>query len=233
MEQKKIYTLPQAFFDDPNVAVKWKLFAVLNGFWVNGLTVYAANKFFADKTGVSERAIQSALGELEAMGLIRREIHGHNRTIYPAGAVKEEDEAQLRAPRSPASSAHEAQHPPNASSIALNKVTAVADFEIKYINEDTDSFEVSPKQRRIEKRVKDAYDAMIKWSEVQRGFPFLTTERTKQYKAFKIAKENGLKSVQLKERFIEMLEDDFWKRNGFDWMNVVTSFNKRPATSDV
>lgn len=97
------YTMPQQFMDDANVALKWKLYGYLNGFWVGGKTVYARNDTIAKEFGKSERAIQAALEELEKLGLITRDIKGLSRYILPGG-IKEEgrspaspqDEAQLR-----------------------------------------------------------------------------------------------------------------------------------------
>ena len=93
--------MPQQFIEDPNVALKWKLYAYLNGFWISGKTVYARNDTLARAFNKSERAIQAALGELEAIGLITRDIKGLSRYILPGGLKAEG--------RSPASPPHEAQ----------------------------------------------------------------------------------------------------------------------------
>lgn len=94
------YTMPQQFIDDPNVALKWKLYAHLNGYWIGGKTVYARNDTLAKTFKKSERAIQSALSELEQIGLITRDIKGLSRYILPGG---------IKEGRSPASPPHEAQ----------------------------------------------------------------------------------------------------------------------------
>lgn len=93
--------MPEAFIEDPNVALKWKLYAHLNGFWISGKTFYARNDTLAKIFNKSERSIQSALSELEGMGLITRNIKGLSRYILPGG-IKLEG-------RSPASPTHEAQ----------------------------------------------------------------------------------------------------------------------------
>jgi len=69
------------------------------------------------------------------------------------------------------------------------------------------------------------YEDMCKWAEKQRGFPFVV--RSKQYAALKRAKLAGLKAAELKERWEEMEGMEFWQNNGFDWTNVVASFDKR------
>ena len=85
------------------------------------------------------------------------------------------------------------------------------------------------KSPRIGGDKKKAYDELIKWSEKERGFPFLRTHILKQYKAFKIANENGITRDQLIAKWEEMSCEKFWMKNGFDWMNVIEEFNKKPV----
>lgn len=93
-----------------------------------------------------------------------------------------------------------------------------------------ETFEESESKRpRLAKPKQKAYDELIAWSERERGFPFLKTARLKQYTAFRIAGENGIPHTALVERWEEMSGDKFWKEKGFDWMNVVTSFNTKPV----
>lgn len=84
------------------------------------------------------------------------------------------------------------------------------------------------KSPRISGDKRKAYDELIRWSEHERGFPFLKTHKVKQYRAFKIANDNELTREQLRERWEEMSTDEFWQKTGFDWMNVVSSFNTKP-----
>lgn len=74
-----------------------------------------------------------------------------------------------------------------------------------------------------------AYNELVRWSEKERGFPFLKTHITKQYKAFKIANGNGITRDQLIAKWEDMSSDKFWLKNGFDWMNVIEEFNKKPV----
>jgi hypothetical protein len=95
---------------------------------------------------------------------------------------------------------------------------------------DTDILEESEAKRpRVSGNKRKAYDELIAWSEKERGFPFLKTKRGKQYAAFRVANENGLTRDQLIERWEEMSTEKFWKQNGYDWMNVVDSFNTKPV----
>lgn len=69
---------------DKSVPMRWKLYALINGFWISGLEVFASNKFFAEKLQCTERHIQGCLEDLEGLKVIRREVHGMDRKIYPA-----------------------------------------------------------------------------------------------------------------------------------------------------
>lgn len=77
------------------------------------------------------------------------------------------------------------------------------------------------------KNVKNKYWELIKWAEKRRGAPFLKQSVTKQFKAFAIAKTNGIKPPDLLKRWDEMAEDKFYSERGFDWMDVVQSFNRK------
>ncbi len=106
----------------------------------------------------------------------------------------------------------------------INNTAAIA-APILEVRESEEGAEV--KKTGYTKAALEAYKKMVAWAEAERGFPFLKGDILKQYKAFKIAKDNGLKSGQLQERWLEMAEDKFWGEKGFDWMNVVASFNKK------
>ena len=71
------------------------------------------------------------------------------------------------------------------------------------------------------------YKEMIDWAEKRRGTPFLKESTLKMFKAFKMARGNNIDPKKLKDRWIEMENDNFYKVKGFDWMDVVLSFNKK------
>lgn len=85
------------------------------------------------------------------------------------------------------------------------------------------------KSPRVSGDKRKAYDELIAWSANERGFPFPKTTIGKQYRAFKLANENGFKREQLIERWEEMASDKFWQKVGFDWMNVVQELLKKPV----
>lgn len=227
------YTMPQQFMDDANVALKWKLYGYLNGFWIGGKTVYARNDTIAKEFGKSERAVQEALAELEKIGLISRDIKGLSRYILPGG-LKEEG-------RSPASPIYEAQlHPRDEAQLHHTSDRGIADIN-SYASKDAtlprmivelsdlDGELGDSKSPRISPDKKKAYDELIAWSENERGFPFPKTTKTKQYRAFKLANQNEISRDRLIEMWEEMSTDKFWQKVGYDWMNVVQECLKKPV----
>lgn len=97
--------------------------------------------------------------------------------------------------------------------------------------EDSSALEDEPRIVVIEenprpKRESNAgYESMLRWAEDRRGSKFV--HRTKQYKALGEAKAAGLKAADLKERWEELENDKFFSEKGFDWTNVVSSFNRK------
>lgn len=85
MRQPYIYTLPEQFIEDPAVPLHWKLYTLINGFWIAGKPVFASNAYFAEKLKCSERYIQMCLEKLEGMNLLERVGKSQNRTIVPKG----------------------------------------------------------------------------------------------------------------------------------------------------
>lgn len=89
MKQPYIYTLPEAFIEDKSVPLHWKLYALINGFWIAGKPVFASNHFFAEKLGCTERYIQICLEKLEKLETVQRIGISQNRTIVPWGTNHE------------------------------------------------------------------------------------------------------------------------------------------------
>lgn len=70
-----------------------------------------------------------------------------------------------------------------------------------------------------------AFKQLLKWAEDRRGFKFLSVP--KQFKAFALARTNSIEPSRLQQRWKDMENDKFWLSRGFDWMDVVISFNKK------
>lgn len=111
----------------------------------------------------------------------------------------------------------------------VTKVTLDKIREDKNINfPDADALEVVKvsdlEEKRPTKLPKDEKAlSLCQWAEKRRGFPF--TSNPAQLGAIGRAKKAGVSPSRLKDRWVE-LEGETW-RNGFDWVDVVKSFDKR------
>lgn len=112
-------------------------------------------------------------------------------------------------------------------SIGKDRKEKITEDEPREIVSDEDS--TSERQKRVGGNKRKAYDELIRWSEKDRGFPFLKSKITRQYRAFKLANDDGIIREQLVDRWNEMSLKPFWKREGYDWMNVYESFNRKEA----
>lgn len=69
------------------------------------------------------------------------------------------------------------------------------------------------------------YSELCDWAEARRGFKFVA--RVKQYTALKKARIKEINPDRMQKRWKEFEIDDFWIEKGFDWTNVINSFDKR------
>lgn len=103
--------------------------------------------------------------------------------------------------------------------VSINKNVAetakVVEVRIKEGQEDTERPKKLPKDEKAL--------SLCGWAETRRGFKFTST--ASQLGAIGRAKRAGITPTRLKARW-EELEGETW-RNGFDWVDVVKSFDKR------
>lgn len=94
--------------------------------------------------------------------------------------------------------------------------------------EDVVDIETGESVAEKKKLVLPVYKELIEWAEARRRKKFFAGTYTKQYKAFKEAQKNNILPHQLKARWQEMEDDKWWQEKGFDWIQVVYSFSKKP-----
>ena len=76
------------------------------------------------------------------------------------------------------------------------------------------------------KGVNEAYWNLLHWSENRRkDFKFINVK--KQFKAFKIARENKINPPDLQAKWIEFEKDKFCNTKGFDWMDIIMQMDKK------
>lgn len=69
------------------------------------------------------------------------------------------------------------------------------------------------------------YQEILVWAAQQRGSGFVNI--AKQYAAMKKMRLAGITPVAIKERWLEMADKPFWQENGYDFTNVLSTFDKK------
>lgn len=83
MKQPYTYTLPEEFIKDQSVPARWRVWAVINGFFITGQKCWASNEWIAEKIGSHKDTASQAVKELEELGIIRCDRGARSRDIYP------------------------------------------------------------------------------------------------------------------------------------------------------
>ena len=84
----------------------------------------------------------------------------------------------------------------------------------------------SPEARAIQSNILK----LIFWAEKRRGAEF--PNRKKQMKALNRCVEIGATISSVQNRWVDLEKDDFYGKNGIDFMSVLNSFDKKPWNKD-
>lgn len=80
-------------------------------------------------------------------------------------------------------------------------------------------------QEVVEVNYAKEYRSLLDWAEKRRGSKFINVK--KQYKAMAGMRDAKIGPQRIKNRWCEMELDPFWKEKGFDFMSILTSFDKK------
>lgn len=218
MKKEYSYSMPESFMKDQSVPARWRVLGIINGFSIAGKPCYASNDWFSKELECSIHTISNAFSELEKSKEIYCVRTKRTRVAY---RVKPEMETNFHLRWKPTSISDSNQLNTISDSISDSKHSE-AQLRIESFNEDGEARE---KTERMPKATREAYEVLLRWAESERGSKFV--HRTKQYKALKEARTIGLKAADLKERWEEMANDKYWADKGYDWVNVVASFNRK------
>jgi hypothetical protein len=69
---------------------------------------------------------------------------------------------------------------------------------------------------------------LISWAVERRDRNFTTSGFKKQMRALAILRKAGYQPSEIKDRWLELEDDKFFKEKGFDFMTIVNSFDKKP-----
>lgn len=191
---------------------------------------FPSRKVLAEHIQMSEDSVDRFIYELVNAGLLtktsRKEKNGgyssnlYQIMILPMPPGRMGDATPPRADTDTPSRVDAALTIP--TSLTIN--TANAD-SLKITEEKLDKDgEVRP-PKKSQRAVNAQYEALLQWAEKRRGFPFVN--RAKQYAALKKARESGISPARLKQRWMDLENEEWRKENGFDWGSDVSSFDKR------
>lgn len=77
------YSLPEQFLEDQSVPARWRVWAVINGFFINGGSCWASNEWIATRIKSHKDTVSQAVKELEDKGIIKCQRGARSRTILP------------------------------------------------------------------------------------------------------------------------------------------------------
>lgn len=115
--------------EDDSVPTHWRLYGLINGFWISGKTIYATNSWLAEQLKCSERHVSRSLEILEKLGLLTRNIEGFKRLILPGGMT-----SGVRGGRHPASGGDDVGRQHTSDNILSDNIHSEA--ELREVKED-------------------------------------------------------------------------------------------------
>jgi len=75
--------MPEEFIKDMNVPIRWRIWAILNGFFINRQKCWASNEWLGEHVEAHKDSVSQGVKELEKMGVIKCERTRRTRTISP------------------------------------------------------------------------------------------------------------------------------------------------------
>jgi len=75
--------MPQSFLADKSVPVRWRVWAVINGFFIAGKEFWASNEWIAEQIGCHKDSVSQGVKELEELGMMHSKRTRRSRVIYP------------------------------------------------------------------------------------------------------------------------------------------------------
>lgn len=211
---------------------------------------WATNEYFANLYDSGERTVSRWIEELSSQGHVKVVLEKGGRQIWLGGVAKNGEGGSPKMTGSIVSKSQETiqaepqkvmQAPPNTtlnttlkSGIAkkaprsqfgkYNEAAASDSYEPVI---DADSGEdISPAKPDKNPQLRKTMMALIHWAENRRGGKFLAM--VKQLTAISKMKNAGIDPEQIKNRWVDMESDPFWKEKGFDFVNVASSFDRKP-----
>lgn len=214
-------------------------FFVLRKTWGYGKKAdYISLSQFVEGTGIDRRSICRIIKDLVAWNLlgkkgsvynVKKDYSRWNTEKRGSARGVEDNRVGAQSPHTKETITKENTRAKARAPMKKNRIGSYREDESQDSHEefvDIDTGEVVNEKKR-EPRL-PSYKALIAFAVTRRKKDFMPHTIGKQFKALSLAKKYGITDDQLKNRWFKMEEDKFWGEKGFDWMNVLDSFNKKP-----
>lgn len=148
------YILPEQFIRDQAVPARWRVWAVVNGFLVNGQKCWASNEWIGEKIGAHKDTVSQAVKELETLNVIKCERTRRSRLIGPVDVEIGTDTYHTEAPTPISDSA---QRLSISISNSESKKAAKAAFPSFSVHSDTQRAQKDPAPLKLREKLYDMF----------------------------------------------------------------------------
>lgn len=136
VSQPHTYSLPEQFIQDQSVPARWRVWGVINGFFIGGKKCWASNEWIGNQIGSHKDTVSQAVKELEEMHFISCERTARSRIISLGSDPMIGTNAYLRSVPTPISDRH--QRLSTSVSNSDSNIAADAEDEIRIEKESPD-----------------------------------------------------------------------------------------------
>ena len=218
MKQPYIYTLPEQFIKDIEVPTRWRVWAVINGFFISGKMCWASNEWIGEQVKAHKDSVSQAVKELEKMGLLVCKRTARTRLISPTDPMIG-GTAYLDRRQHLSHDRHERLPISDSTSDSSNSFSAEAqkNEEERELTRELDE-DADRSKRRVPPDKNCA--AIVEWAEKRTGRRF--PNKSKQLGMVKNMITLGYAADAIKKKWEELENDEFWSERGIDF-GVVSS----------
>lgn len=163
------YTLPEKFLTDQEVPARWRVWAVINGFFINTGSCWASNEWISKRIGAHKDTVSQAVKELEEMKVISCKRGARSRLIYPMIGVSTYLDRQRHLPHD------RHQRLSNSVSDSVNKIPSELEDEIRVV--EVSFFEGEEKVARKPAKYPHAKEVFAEFPSPQKSWLLNKTQR--------------------------------------------------------
>lgn len=227
--KQHIYVLPEAFLLDQNVPARWRVWAIINGFFVNGEKCWAGNEWIGEKIKSHKDTVSKAVKELEDLGIISCKRTRRTRTITPILKDEIGTNAYQEGPPTPISDRH--QRLSNSVSNSESLISSSAETEPERILEKTDG-EGNPipgRAKKVPSVEKDVIAVFVMFSKLNSVWSEWSRIPAQRQAAKSLLEKHKLLGVQNLVTYYTSVKDDQFAPKIYSPYDLLNKFAKLKA----